>query len=79
MTRPVHHMNFAGGIGLMHAKCSTCNAETLHKHGKCVHCAGEMARRTQPRDWTMDDTITRQATLARARANGVKARRLVSV
>jgi hypothetical protein len=77
--KPTHHMNFASGIGLMHARCSTCNAETLHKHGKCVHCAGEMARRKPSAGWSMDEVIARQATLTKARANGVKARRLASV
>jgi hypothetical protein len=76
MNPTTHHMNFASGIGLQHARCSTCNAETLHKHGKCVHCAGEMARRTQVRALTMDEVVARQATVAKAQANGVKVRRL---
>jgi hypothetical protein len=48
--KPTHHMNFASGnLGLMHAQCSSVQGtETLHKHGKCVHCAGEMARRAHP-------------------------------
>jgi hypothetical protein len=78
--KPTHHMNFASGIGLMHARCSTCNAETLHKHGKCVHCAGEMARRAQVRSLSMDGVMGRETILAKARAKGIKAaRRLASV
>jgi hypothetical protein len=78
--KPTHHMNFASGIGLMHAKCSTCGTETLHKHGKCVHCAGEMARRTQVRSLSMDGVMGRETILAKARAKGIKAaRRLASV
>jgi hypothetical protein len=76
MNPTTHHMNFASGIGLMRVRCSTCDAETLHKHGKCVHCAGEMARRTQERLLSIDEAIARQATIAKARANGVKVRRL---
>jgi hypothetical protein len=75
----VSHLNFACGIGFMHTQCTSCKAETLHKHGKCVHCAGEMTRRKPSVEWSMTDVITRQATLAKARAHGVRSRRLASV
>jgi hypothetical protein len=73
------HLNFACNLGLIRTPCSTCSRETLHKHGKCVHCAGEMTRRKPSVEWSMEDVITRQATLAKARAHGVRSRRLASV
>lgn len=70
--KPVTHMNYASNMGLTNQPCSTCNTDTLHKGGRCVHCASRPTSR-QSKDWSMDDVISKQAALQKARARCVKA------